>query len=124
MWHAYPLPSEYLCANDKMSDARPLPSQTTIGRGGCSRRHSKTMDITLGPPSTIKPTTGTPCPSPVEQTKRVVRCEGTVIEIYKLQIIKKFRLSQWHKCRKDLQVSNQVSIGIKAELSPINSIGL
>lgn len=47
-----------------MSDARPLPSQTTTGTGGVSRRYSKTMEITLGPPSTMSATTGTPWPIP------------------------------------------------------------
>ena len=47
-----------------MSDARPLPSQTTTGTGGVSRRYSKTIEITLGPPSTISATTGTPWPIP------------------------------------------------------------
>lgn len=66
---SYPPSSEYLCANDRISDARPLPSHITTGRGGSSRRHSRTMEITLGPPSTISPTTGTPCPSP-EKTEQ------------------------------------------------------
>lgn len=47
-----------------MSDARPLPSQTTTGTGGVSRRYSKTIEITLGPPSTMSATTGTPWPIP------------------------------------------------------------
>lgn len=47
-----------------MSDARPLPSQTTTGTGGVSRRYSKTIEITLGPPSTMRATTGTPWPIP------------------------------------------------------------
>lgn len=73
---SYPPSSEYLCANDRISDARPLPSHITTGRGGSSRRHSNTMEITLGPPSTMSPTTGTPCPSPAKttrtETKKVV----------------------------------------------------
>lgn len=47
-----------------MSDARPLPSQTTTGTGGVSRRYSKTIEITLGPPSTMRATNGTPWPIP------------------------------------------------------------
>lgn len=73
---SYPPSSEYLCANDRISDARPLPSHITTGKGGSSRRHSKTMEITLGPPSTMSPTTGTPCPSPAKnrrtETKEVL----------------------------------------------------
>lgn len=60
----YPPSSEYLCPNARMSDARPLPSQTTTGTGGVSRRYSKTIEITLGPPSTMSATTGTPWPIP------------------------------------------------------------
>jgi len=66
---SYPPSSEYLCANDRISDARPLPSHITTGRGGSSRRHSRTMEITLGPPSTMSPTTGTPCPSPAKNRR-------------------------------------------------------
>lgn len=65
---SYPPSSQYLCAKDRISEARPLPSQMTTGTGGSSRRYSKTTDITLGPPSTTSPTTGTPCPSPATQT--------------------------------------------------------
>lgn len=61
----HPPSSEYLCPNARMSDARPLPSQTTTGTGGVSRRYSRTIEITLGPPSTMRATTGTPCPIPV-----------------------------------------------------------
>lgn len=60
----HPPSSEYLCPNARMSDARPLPSQTTTGTGGVSRRYSKTIEITLGPPSTMRATTGTPWPIP------------------------------------------------------------
>lgn len=76
----YPPSSEYLCAKDRMSDARPLPSQITTGRGGSSRRHSKTMEITLGPPSTMSPTTGTPCPSPAKTRRTETRKKRSVIE--------------------------------------------
>lgn len=64
---SYPPSSQYLCAKDKMSEARPLPSQTTTGTGGSSLRYSRTIDTTLGPPSTTRPTTGTPWPSPATQ---------------------------------------------------------
>lgn len=50
-----------------MSEARPLPSQTTTGTGGSSLRYSSTIETTLGPPSTTRPTTGTPWPSPATQ---------------------------------------------------------
>lgn len=47
-----------------MSEARPLPSHTTTGMGGSSLRLSSAMEITLGPPSTIRHTRGTPWPKP------------------------------------------------------------
>lgn len=61
-----------------MSDARPLPSQTTTGTGGVSRRYSKTMEITLGPPSTMSATTGTPWPIPAlkKEKKRKKKKRG------------------------------------------------
>lgn len=60
-----------------MSDARPLPSQTTTGTGGVSRRYSKTIEITLGPPSTIRATTGTPCPIPaIKKEKKKEKEKG------------------------------------------------
>ena len=70
---SYPPSSEYLCAKDRTSEARPLPSQTTTGTGGSSRRYSRTMEITFGPPSTTRPTTGTPCPSPATHTTSTFR---------------------------------------------------
>lgn len=57
---AYPPSSAYLCPKAKISEARPLPSQTTTGTGGVSLRYSSTMEMTLGPPSTMRATTGTP----------------------------------------------------------------
>lgn len=57
---AHPPSSENLCAKDIMSEARPLPSHTTTGTGGSSLRLSRAMEITLGPPSTIMHTRGTP----------------------------------------------------------------
>lgn len=65
----YPPSSEYLCPKARMSEARPLPSHTTTGTGGVSLRYSSTIEITFGPPSTIRATTGTPCPIPVEKTE-------------------------------------------------------
>lgn len=56
----HPSSSQYLCAKEMMSAARPLPSQTTTGTGGSSLRLSSMMEITLGPPSRIRHTTGTP----------------------------------------------------------------
>lgn len=53
-----------------MSDARPLPSQTTTGTGGVSRRYSRTIEITFGPPSTMRATTGTPWPIPALKKER------------------------------------------------------
>lgn len=70
---SYPPSSEYLCAKDRMSEARPLPSQTTTGTGGSSRRYSRTMETTFGPPSTTRPTTGTPCPSPATHSTSAFR---------------------------------------------------
>lgn len=63
-WHSHPSSSQYLWAKEMMSDARPLPSQTTTGTGGSSFKLSRTMAITLGPPSRIKHTNGTPWPRP------------------------------------------------------------
>lgn len=66
---SYPPSSEYLCPKAKMSEALPLPSHTTTGTGGVSLRYSSTIEITLGPPSTIKATTGTPWPIPAHENK-------------------------------------------------------
>lgn len=52
-----------------MSEARPLPSHTTTGMGGSSLRLSRAMEMTLGPPSTIRHTRGTPWPKPGKQQK-------------------------------------------------------
>lgn len=67
---AYPPSSEYLCPKAKMSEALPLPSHTTTGTGGVSLRYSSTMEITLGPPSTIRATTGTPWPIPAHKYRQ------------------------------------------------------
>ncbi len=72
-WLTYPPSSEYLCPKARMSEARPLPSHTTTGTGGVSLRYSSTIEITLGPPSTIRATTGTPCPIPAEETETWAR---------------------------------------------------
>ncbi len=69
----YPPSSEYLCPKARMSEARPLPSHTTTGTGGVSLRYSSTIEITLGPPSNIRATTGTPCPIPAEKTETWAR---------------------------------------------------
>lgn len=61
---AHPSSSQYLWANERMSEARPLPSQTTTGTGGSSFKLSSVIEITFGPPSTIRQTTGTPWPRP------------------------------------------------------------
>jgi len=66
----HPSSSENLCAKEMMSEARPLPSHTTTGMGGSSLRLSRAMEITLGPPSTKRHTTGTPCPRPGHIHKR------------------------------------------------------
>lgn len=68
--NAYPPSSAYLCPKAKMSEALPLPSQTTTGTGGVSLRYSNTMEMTLGPPSTMRATTGTPWPMPASRSKR------------------------------------------------------
>lgn len=60
----HPSSSLYLCAKEIMSEALPLPSHTTTGTGGSSLRLSRTMEITLGPPSKIRQTRGTPWPKP------------------------------------------------------------
>ena len=65
----HPSSSECLCAKEMMSEARPLPSHTTTGMGGSSLRLSRAMEITLGPPSTIRHTTGTPWPRPAHVQK-------------------------------------------------------
>lgn len=67
--NAYPPSSEYLCPKAKMSEALPLPSHTTTGTGGVSLRYSSTMEMTLGPPSTMRATTGTPWPIPARDNK-------------------------------------------------------
>lgn len=66
---SHPPSSENLCAKEIMSEARPLPSQTTTGIGGSSLRLSRAMEITLGPPSTIRHTRGTPWPKPGRHRK-------------------------------------------------------
>lgn len=68
-----------------MSEARPLPSHTTTGTGGVSLRYSRTIEITLGPPSTIRATTGTPCPIPVDtegKKDRNVRDMGICVRLW------------------------------------------
>lgn len=65
----HPSSSQYLCAKEMMSEARPLPSQMTTGTGGSSLRLSNIMEMTLGPPSRIRHTTGTPWPRPVTHTQ-------------------------------------------------------
>lgn len=91
-----------------MSDARPLPSQITTGRGGSSRRHSRTIEITLGPPSTMSPTTGTPCPSPVKETgvslntsnsARFVSKRWNAVNVYEFYVM----ASQWTRAARNLQ---------------------
>jgi len=69
----YPPSSEYLCPKARMSEARPLPSHTTTGTGGVSLRYSSTIEITLGPPSNIKATTGTPCPIPADKAEMLLQ---------------------------------------------------
>lgn len=69
---SHPPSSENLCAKEMMSEARPLPSQTTTGIGGSSLRLSRAMEITLGPPSTIRQTRGTPWPNPGNHEKQIV----------------------------------------------------
>ncbi len=54
----YPSSWAYLCVKARRSAARPLPSQTTMGTGGLSVIHSRTVRIVLVPPSSIKHTTG------------------------------------------------------------------
>lgn len=55
-----------------MSEARPLPSHTTTGMGGSSLRLSSAMEITLGPPSTMRHTSGTPCPKPGTNNQKYI----------------------------------------------------
>lgn len=81
--YPHPPSSQYLWAKDMMSDALPLPSQTTTGTGGSSFRLSRVMEMTLGPPSTIRHTNGTPWPRPA--THRNTHTKWNTIE-----------LSQWN----------------------------
>lgn len=69
--YSYPSFSVCLWAKERMSEARPLPSHTTTGTGGSSRKLSSTTVIMFGPPSTIRHTSGTPWPKPQQQQQKV-----------------------------------------------------
>lgn len=97
----YPPSSEYLCPKARMSEARPLPSHTTTGTGGVSLRYSRTIEMTFGPPSTIRATTGTPCPIPADETQML---QGKAIKKIKGERCFFFLLHQFN-VQRQLEVS-------------------
>lgn len=64
----HPSSAKCLWVKARRSAALPVPSHTTTGSLSFTVSHTERM--TLGPPSTTSPTTGTPCPEPVSDDKQ------------------------------------------------------
>lgn len=64
----HPSSAKCLWVKARRSAALPVPSHTTTGSLSFTVSHTERM--TLGPPSTTSPTTGTPCLEPISDDKQ------------------------------------------------------